>query len=200
MLSPENICPGHQTVPDDLHDGDDAGAQTEAEDAPNVGHQSGESDVDVLGYFLTVRLFEVDVDHGCVLPHVSQYFGLEQVNPLCVITEAALSPEVVTAGVLHHILHVPAEAGVPLLQRPPERPVRAGEAVQLPDDDTEGRAVVVALLPRVLAAGHRHAERLVLAGRQAGLCLPPVLHGPVLSYVIENVLETPERLAGAGTV
>ena len=60
--------------------------------------------------------------------------------------------------------------------------------------------MVVALLPRVLAAGDRHTECLVLACRHAGLLGATVLHTPVLANVIENILETLERLPRAGTV
>ena len=60
--------------------------------------------------------------------------------------------------------------------------------------------MVVALLPRVLTAGRRHTEGLVLAGRHAGLVGAPVLHTPVLPHVVENILETLERLPRAGTV
>ena len=68
------------------------------------------------------------------------------------------------------------------------------------DDDAESWPVVVALLPRVFAAGHRHTEGLILTGRHAGLVGPAVLHTPVLSHVVENVLETLERLPRAGIV
>ena len=62
VLFCEETRPGQQAVPDYLYDGDDAGTKTEPEYPTNVGHQSGESAVDVLGYLLTVRLFEIDID------------------------------------------------------------------------------------------------------------------------------------------
>ena len=132
VLFCEETRPGQQAVPDYLYDGDDAGTKTEAEYPTNVGHQSGESAVDVLRYFLAVGLLEVDIEEGRVLPHVEQYFLLEQINPLLVSPQAALGPELLTGGGLHDRDDVSAEAGVSLLQRPSQGLVGAGQAVEFP--------------------------------------------------------------------
>ena len=120
VLFCEKSRPGQQAVPDNLHDGDDAGTKTEAENPTDVGHQSDGSAVDVLGNFLAVGLLEVDIEQGRVLPHISQYFLLEQVDPLHVPPQAALGPELLTGGGLHDRNDISAEPGVSLLQRPPQ--------------------------------------------------------------------------------
>ena len=85
--------------------------------------------MDVLRYFLTVGLLQVDVEEGRVLPHVEQYLLLEQINPLLVPPQAALGPELLAGGGLHDRDDVSTEAGVSLLQRPSQGQVGAGEAV-----------------------------------------------------------------------
>ena len=74
--------------------------------------------MNVLGYLLAVRLFEVDIEEGRVLPHVAQYCLLELINPLLVPLQAPLGPELLTGGGLHDRNDVSTEAGVSLLQRP----------------------------------------------------------------------------------
>ena len=115
VLFCEKSRPGQQAVPDNLHDGDDAGTETEPEDPTDVGHQGGESAVNVLGYLLAVGLLQIDIKQGRVLPHVAQYFLLELINPLHVAPQAALGPELLTGRGLHDRNDVSAEPRVSLL-------------------------------------------------------------------------------------
>ena len=74
-------------------------------------------DISVLDDELTVGLLDEDVDNSRVLPHVEEDGLLELVDPLLVLPEPSLAPDVALASPsLRHSPHLSTQARVALLQ------------------------------------------------------------------------------------
>ena len=74
-------------------------------------------DISVLDDELAVGLLDEDVDHSRVLPHVEEDGLLEPVDPLLVLPEPGLAPDVALASPgLRHSPHLTTQAWVSLLQ------------------------------------------------------------------------------------
>ena len=75
-------------------------------------------DISVLDDELTVGLLDEDVDNSRVLPHVEEDGLLELVDPLLVLPEPSLAPDVALASPgFSHSPHLTTQARVSLLQR-----------------------------------------------------------------------------------